>query len=226
MLPPQICLVQSLPPLPQVPVYCHGQHVIRDCLQASAAVLVPQSPPLAVIPPGSSSSRRRQQDAANAPQKYLLPDAPHDTLGRAHGARPDGDLVGPALLQRPPGIDRVTQAPVLLQHARAPEHLRQVVVREGCQEADVVKLAHPRCRTVRRLAAAATATAEFGWQATTNTSVTAAAAQRRPQVGDRYLRPLVEVHNQCRSRPPCRLPPGGGRGNVGRCPGHCNCKCR
>ncbi len=54
----------------------------------------------------------------------------------------------------------------------------------------------------------------------TGTSMDAAAAamvavaQRRP-VGDRYLHPLVEVHDQRRSRPPRRFTPAGG-GNA-RC---------
>jgi hypothetical protein len=38
--------------------------------------------------------------------------------------------------------------------------------------------------------------------------------RRRPQVGGRYLHPLVEVHDQCQSRPPCRFTPPGG-GNAG-----------
>jgi hypothetical protein len=38
----------------------------------------------------------------------------------------------------------------------------------------------------------------------------AAAAQSRPQVSDRYLHPLVEVHDQRWSRPPHRFTPAGG----------------
>jgi hypothetical protein len=54
------------------------------------------------------------------------------------------DFIGTAPLQRPPSVNRIPQALVLPQHARGPQHLRHAVVGEGCQEANVVKLAHPQ----------------------------------------------------------------------------------
>jgi hypothetical protein len=79
-----------------------------------------------------------------------------------------------------------------------------------------VELAHPRRRAVWRLAAAAAA-AGFGRRAAANASAMATAAQRCPQVGKHCLRPLVEVQDRRWSRPPCHLPPTGGRGNAGWC---------
>ncbi len=90
-----------------------------------AVVLLPQS--LAVVPPGSSRRRCRWY-AIDKPQKYLLSDMPRNPLDHAHGARPDGYLIGLAPLQRPLSVECIPQALVLPQHARAPQHLRHTVV--------------------------------------------------------------------------------------------------